>query len=124
MVELDCEEVCVVTVDAPPLGKNTLKPSIQCSFIEGKSNASNAPNEHEFNVSISSIQEMNVLSSDEVEVDEEMIPKHVTETPAFSHEHGVGKHGYVAIQHQYIPVTAVPAVLMHDQTSSTMDAAV
>ena len=67
---------------------------------------------------------MNVLSSAEIDVEDEMVPKHVTETPAFSHELGLSKQRSQAAKHQQIPVTAVPAVLAHDQTSSTMDAAV
>lgn len=53
-------------------------------MLEGKSNVNNAPYEHEFNISISSIQEMCAFSSAEVEEEEEILARpNVTETPAF-----------------------------------------
>lgn len=114
--DFDDKEVCVM-VDIPTnLGQNAasnnLKPMVHCSMLEGKSNANNAPYEHEFNISISSIQEMNCLSS--AQVDEEEMMLHPPETPAFSHDTSIigRQRSHVTAQHQCIPVSLVPAVLV------------
>ena len=76
----------------------------------GNHNASQTLIEHEFNFSISSIQELNGnLSSAE----EEELPKHMMETPAFSQGVLPSKQRTIAAaQHQYVPITTIPAMLV------------